>query len=44
MSKLVTIFGGSGFVGRYIARRMAQQGWRVRVAVRNTNEAMFVRT
>lgn len=43
MSKLVTIFGGSGFVGRYIARRMAKEGWRVRVAVRNTNEAMFVR-
>ena len=44
MSKLVTIFGGSGFVGRYIARRMAQDGWRVRVAVRRPNEAMFVRT
>ncbi len=43
MSKLVTIFGGSGFVGRYVARRMAKEGWRVRVAVRNTNEAMFVR-
>lgn len=43
MSKLVTIFGGSGFVGRYIARRLAKEGWRVRVAVRNTNEAMFVR-
>lgn len=44
MSQLVTIFGGSGFVGRYIARRMAKEGWRVRVAVRNINEAMFVRT
>lgn len=43
MTKLVTIFGGSGFVGRYIARRMAKEGWRVRVAVRNTNEAVFVR-
>lgn len=43
MSKLVTIFGGSGFVGRYIALRMAKEGWRVRVAVRNVNEAMFVR-
>ncbi|WP_010137246.1 complex I NDUFA9 subunit family protein [Oceanicola sp. S124] len=43
-SKLVTIFGGSGFVGRYIARRMAQQGWRVRVAVRRPDEAGFVRT
>lgn len=43
MSKLVTIYGGSGFVGRYIARRMAQRGWRVRVAVRRPNEALFVR-
>jgi uncharacterized protein YbjT (DUF2867 family) len=43
MSKLVTIYGGSGFVGRYVARRMAQAGWRVRVAVRRPNEAIFVR-
>jgi uncharacterized protein YbjT (DUF2867 family) len=44
MSKLVTIYGGSGFVGRYIALRMAKAGWRVRVAVRRPNEAIFVRT
>jgi NADH dehydrogenase len=44
MSKLVTIYGGSGFVGRYIARRMAKAGWRVRVAVRRPNEAIFVKT
>ncbi len=43
MSKLVTIYGGSGFVGRYIARRMANAGWRVRVAVRRPNEAIFVK-
>lgn len=43
MSRLVTIYGGSGFVGRYIARRMAKAGWRVRVAVRRPNEALFVR-
>ena len=43
MSKLVTIFGGSGFVGRYIVRRMAKEGWRVRVAVRDPNLAMFVK-
>lgn len=43
MSKLVTIYGGSGFVGRLVARRMAKLGWRVRVAVRRPNEAMFVR-
>lgn len=44
MDKLVTIYGGSGFVGRYIARRMAKEGWRVRVAVRRPNEALFVKT
>ncbi|MGV6805836.1 MAG: complex I NDUFA9 subunit family protein [Ruegeria sp.] len=43
MSKLVTIYGGSGFVGRYVARRMANEGWRVRVAVRRPNEAIFVK-
>ena len=43
MSKLVTIFGGSGFVGRYTARRMAKEGWRVRVAVRRPNEALHVK-
>lgn len=43
MSKLVTIYGGSGFVGRYIARHMAKAGWRVRVACRRPNEAIFVR-
>ena len=43
MNKLVTIYGGSGFIGRYIARRMAKEGWRVRVAVRRPNEAIFVR-
>lgn len=43
MNKLVTIYGGSGFIGRYIARRMAKAGWRVRVAVRRPNEAIFVR-
>ncbi|NOX73877.1 MAG: complex I NDUFA9 subunit family protein [Alphaproteobacteria bacterium] len=43
-SKIATVFGGSGFVGRYIVRRLAKDGWRVRVAVRRPNEAMFVRT
>lgn len=44
MSKLVTIYGGSGFVGRYVTQRMARAGWRVRVAVRRPNEALFVKT
>ena len=43
MSQLVTVYGGSGFVGRYITRRLAKEGFRVRVAVRRVNEALFVK-
>lgn len=43
MSKLVTIYGGSGFVGRYVARRLAREGWRIRVAIRHPNQALFVK-
>lgn len=39
MSKIVTIFGGAGFVGRYIAQRLAQDGWSVRVASRTASVA-----
>ena len=34
MVRLVTVFGGSGFVGKQVVRALAKQGWRVRVAVR----------
>ncbi|MCY4260583.1 MAG: complex I NDUFA9 subunit family protein [Rhodobacteraceae bacterium] len=44
MAGIATVFGGSGFIGRYITWRLAREGWRVRVAVRNPNEAGFVRT
>jgi len=40
---LVTVFGGSGFVGRYLVRSLAEKGYRVRVAVRRPNEALFLR-
>ena len=40
---IVAVFGGSGFIGRYVAQRMARAGWRVRVAVRRPDEAYFVR-
>lgn len=40
---LVTVFGGSGFLGRYVVRRLAKRGFRVRVAVRRPDEAGFVR-
>ena len=41
-NSLVTVFGGSGFVGRHIVRALAKQGWRVRVAVRRPDLANFL--
>lgn len=38
-SALVTVFGGSGFVGRYVVQALAQTGCRVRVAVRRPDLA-----
>jgi uncharacterized protein YbjT (DUF2867 family) len=34
MSELVTVFGGSGFVGKYVVRALCKAGYRVRVAMR----------
>jgi len=42
--RLVTVFGGSGFVGRYVVRELARDGWRVRVAVRKPTQAYFLKT
>lgn len=40
---LVTIFGGGGFLGRYVAQELLARGLRVRVAQRDTVEAIRVR-
>jgi len=40
--KMVTVFGGSGFVGRYVVRLLAKRGYRIRVAVRRPNLAGFL--
>ena len=38
----VTIFGGSGFVGRYLVRTLAKRGYNIKVAVRRPDLAGFL--
>ena len=40
--KLVTIFGGSGFIGRQLVRSLARRGYRIRVACRRPDLAGHV--
>ena len=42
-SNLVTIFGGSGFVGRHTVRALARAGWRIKVATRHPASGFFLR-
>jgi NADH dehydrogenase len=42
-NKVVTIFGGSGFVGRHLVRRVARLGATVRVPTRRPERANFLR-
>lgn len=42
-NKLVTVFGGSGFIGRYVVKRLVEQGARVRVAIRRPDEGLFLK-
>lgn len=41
--KVAVVFGGSGFIGRYIVKRLAHAGYVVRVAVRDPEAAAFLR-
>ena len=43
MQGLVTVFGGSGFLGRYAVRALAKDGWRIRVAMRRPHLAPELR-
>jgi len=42
-NQLVTIFGGSGFLGRHTVRALARAGYRIKVATRHPNRAFFLR-
>ena len=41
-TRLITVFGGSGFVGRHVVRALALDGWRIRVASRRPELAFFL--
>jgi uncharacterized protein YbjT (DUF2867 family) len=43
MQGLVTVFGGSGFIGRATVRALAKAGWRVRAAQRNPGRGYRLR-
>jgi NADH dehydrogenase len=42
MTKLATVFGASGFVGRHTVRALAKAGWRIRAVCRRPNLANFL--
>ena len=39
LDRLITVFGGSGFLGRHVVRALAKKGYRIRVAVRRPDLA-----
>ncbi|MCE2509678.1 MAG: complex I NDUFA9 subunit family protein [Alphaproteobacteria bacterium] len=41
--RIVTVFGGSGFLGRHAVRQLAAKGTRLRIAVRDPEAAAFLK-
>lgn len=41
-SRLVTVYGGSGFIGRYVTQALARTGCRIRIAVRRPDLAGYL--
>lgn len=42
-SRIITVIGGSGFLGRYVVRALAQKSYRIRVLCRDTEKASFLK-
>src|SRR5665213_2890081 len=42
-TRLVTVFGGTGFLGRHTVRALAKAGWRIKVAARRPARGFFLR-
>lgn len=43
LDRLVTLFGGGGFIGRYVAQALYRTGVRVRIAQRDPRQAFFLK-
>jgi NADH dehydrogenase len=42
-SRTVTVFGGTGFLGRHTVRALAKAGWRIKVAARHPARGFYLR-
>jgi NADH dehydrogenase len=42
--KIATVFGGTGFIGRYVIQSLAREGYTIRVPTRFTADAGYLRT
>ena len=43
-NQLITVFGGSGFLGRYVVQALLKSGARVRIAARDPRGGLFLKT
>ena len=43
-NQIVTIFGGNGFIGRYVVASLARTGMMIRIASRHPQDANFLKT
>lgn len=44
MKKTICVFGGTGFLGKYIVQILARQGWRIKIATRHPESAYDLKT